>query len=172
MPNWVTNTIYLEGIGKKEEYYRTCVNDDGTETKAFDFNVFVPEPKTEEECRSMYDGDRYIDGVDKNGNSKNHLMHRDDRKWFNWFDWHNDFWGTKWNACDTKILDDDSVRFDTAWGEPCPIFRELSKRHPGVVIDIFCDFEMGESYEIKYLNGERIDWQNVTLNFNERSEEE
>lgn len=171
MPNWVTNTIYLDGIGKKEEYYRTYV-EDGVEKKAFDFNYFIPEPKTEEECRSKYDGDRYIDNVDEDGNSKFCLMHNESDKWFNWYKWHCDFWGTKWNACYTRILDDDSIRFDTAWGTPDPIFKELSKKYPGIVIDIFCDFEAGESYEIKYLNGEQIECQDVTLHFQENSEEE
>ena len=170
MPNWVINTIYLEGIGKRDEFYRTYV-EDGVEKKAFDFNAFIPEPKTEEECRSKYDGDRYIDIVDEDGKSKNYLMHDDDDKWFNWYKWHNDFWSTKWNACYTQILDDDSVKFDTAWNAPDPIFRELSRKYPGVVIDIFCDFEMGESYELKYLNGEQIDVQNVTLHFTEDTEE-
>ena len=95
----------------------------------------------------------------------------DDDKWFNWYKWHNDFWSTKWNACKTQILDDNSVKFDTAWNAPDPIFRELSRKYPGVVIDIFCDFEMGESYELKYLNGEQIDVQNVTLHFTEDTEE-
>ena len=170
MPNWVINTIYLEGIGKRDEFYRTYV-EDGVEKKAFDFNAFIPEPKTEEECRSKYDGDRYIDIVDEDGKSKNYLMHDDDDKWFNWYKWHNDFWSTKWNACYTQILDDDSVKFDTAWNAPDPIFRELSRKYPGVVIDIFCDFEMGESYELKYLNGEQIDVQNVTLHFTEDTED-
>lgn len=166
MPNWVTNTIYLEGIGKREEFYRTFT-EDGIEKKAFDFNVFIPEPKTEEECRKLYDGDRYIDTIDEKGRSARALMHDDGRNWFDWYQWHCDFWGTKWNACDTQILDDDTVKFDTAWGEPGPIFRKLSSMYPGVIIDIFCDLETGESYELKYLNGEQIDAENVTIRIEE-----
>ena len=53
-----------------------------------------------------------------------------------WYDWRIANWGTKWNAGETKIIDDDTVRFRTAWKPPKPIFRELSRMHPELDLEI------------------------------------
>lgn len=162
MPNWVYNTLYMEGIGKADLYSKRVF--DEKEEVYFDFNKLIPEPKTEEECREKYDGDRFIDKVDENGESSNHLMHTETDKWFNWYEWHWAYWGTKWNAVDTVIEDDDTVRFSTAWGAPEPIFRAISRMFPEKVLDVFIDYEIGEcSYECEYLNGECIKEERIVI---------
>jgi len=124
MPNWTSTLVTMKGIGKMTELYS-----ESNGRLHFDFNKIVPEPKTPEECVEKY-GSRYLDSVDENGKSTRALMHSDGDDWFNWYDWHCDFWGTKWNACETHIIDDDHVRFDTAWADPVPIFEALSSKHP------------------------------------------
>ena len=72
-----------------------------------------------------------------------------------WYDWRNANWGTKWNACDTSI-EDGSVTFLTAWSEPEPIFKELSRRYPDKRIRIEADYEDGYTHVADYHGGECI----------------
>jgi hypothetical protein len=72
----------------------------------------------------------------------------------NWYEWHRQHWGTKWNAYDAEVTDNGDgslhVQFDTAWSFPFPIFERLvgdfptlnfegSAEEPGM--DIFITFE-------------------------------
>lgn len=53
---------------------------------------------------------------------------RADRPWFNWYDWHCEYWGTKWNAYDgytMQGIDYVTLVFSTAWSYPDGIIREL-----------------------------------------------
>ena len=46
-----------------------------------------------------------------------------------WYDWSINNWGTKWNAYETDIQDE-VVRFDTAWSCPNKYYIALSKKYP------------------------------------------
>lgn len=55
-----------------------------------------------------------------------------------WYDWCVEHWGTKWNACDTAIVECEDgtvvVRFCTAWSQPEPemmdeLFKKFSGKH-------------------------------------------
>lgn len=142
MPNWVYINLNMKDLCKKEELFST--RDDGT--KRLDFNKIIPPPKTKEECIEKY-GEKYLDSVDEKGNSTHHLMHTDGDDWFNWYDWHCHFWGTKWNACDCKIEDDDTVTFETAWSVPEPILLKLSEMFPEEEINVSISYEMEDYYE-------------------------
>ena len=142
MPNWTWSTISMKGIGKKRLYTN----------KEFDFNKIVPEPKTMDECLKKY-GKKYID----EGNC--HLMHSEEDKWFNWYDWHCDFWGTKWNATDTAKYDDDTIQITTAWTEPEEIWKALSKKYPKEKIEIEAEYEDGMMTRSTWLNGVRLSYE-------------
>lgn len=73
-----------------------------------------------------------------------------------WYDWCCENWGTKWNASDTYIIDDNEIEFSTAWGCPVNIFKELSKQFSGVEIAVdFADEDIGSNCgKITFLNGE------------------
>ena len=119
MPNWCLNTIIC-----KEDLLSKIVNSE----KSVDFTILIPEPETISECSYKY-GEKYLDEKDIEGFSVKHLDHSDGRDWFNWYDWHCDFWGTKWNACDTRIYKDDGyvyVEFSTAWSRPDKWIQKLS----------------------------------------------
>ena len=49
----------------------------------------------------------------------------------NWYYWARDNWNTKWNAMETKIVDDKTIRFTTAWSMPANIIAALSKSMQG-----------------------------------------
>lgn len=141
MPNWTMNTVTLKGIGSNKAFY----DDEGN----FDFNKIIPEPESAEECISKY-GKRYIDDGTK------HLQHNRTDDWFDWYGWHCDFWGTKWNACDTCVVSDDVVSFDTAWAAPEPIFEALSKMYPNETLLIEASYEEGYDVTMKYTKGRLI----------------
>ena len=73
-----------------------------------------------------------------------------------WYDWCYENWGTKWNASDTYIIDDNEIEFSTAWSCPVNIFKELSKQFNGVEIAVdFADEDIGSNCgKITFLNGE------------------
>ena len=142
MPNWVYINLNMKDLCKKDELFST--RNDGI--KYLDFRKIIPEPKTKEECLEKY-GEKYLDYVDEKGNSVHHLMHENGDEWFNWYDWHCDFWGTKWNAIDCKIVDDDTITFDTAWSVPEPILLRLSEMFPEEEINVSISYEMEDYYE-------------------------
>lgn len=77
-----------------------------------------------------------------------------------WYDWCCENWGTKWNASDTYIIDDNEIEFSTAWSCPVNILKELSKQFSGVEIAVdFADEDIGSNCgKITFLNGEIEDY--------------
>lgn len=88
-------------------------------------------------------------------------------KTFTWYDWCIENWGTKWNACNTYVVSDNEVEFDTAWSCPINIFIELSKQFSDVEIEVeYADEDIGYNCgKLVFLNGnieECIDMDNNT----------
>ncbi len=65
-----------------------------------------------------------------------------------WYNWCVNRWGTKWNAIESNIhiAENGSIvyNFDTAWNEPFPVFLELSKQNPNVLIEAYTTYESGD----------------------------
>lgn len=150
MPNITTNTITLKGIGSDDRFYSV---EDGK--KHFDFNKIIPEPESATECVEKY-GTFYLDSVDEQGHSLKCLDHSEGKPWFDWYGWHREFWGTKWNAFCTEIIDDNTVQFETAWSSPEPIFRVLSGKFPTAELVVHAEYETGEIVDSIYKNGKVI----------------
>jgi hypothetical protein len=61
----------------------------------------------------------------------------------NWYDWAYQHWGTKWNA-DEVIINDNQIEFNTAWNCSEPIFIKLSEMFPNVNFEVeFSDEDFG-----------------------------
>ena len=129
MPNHVKNVLKFKDLPSKSDVefiigmiarevldpdYLDEVRDD----YVIDFNKIIPEPATIEECPEDYRVER----------EKAHISEDDKKPWFNWYEWRNEYWGTKWNAydCYTKF-DESSVTFvfNTAWNMPYPVIKRL-----------------------------------------------
>lgn len=52
----------------------------------------------------------------------------------NWYAWNVRRWGTKWNACSTKMDEQGRIVFDTAWSFPAPVLEELSHLFPELTL--------------------------------------
>ena len=66
-----------------------------------------------------------------------------------WYDWCNENWHTKWNACDPSVKwdnDDLEVFFQTAWGFPSPIIEMMIEKFPELVFTGTADEEGGHFY--------------------------
>lgn len=51
-----------------------------------------------------------------------------------WYDWRIYNWGTKWNSYDNEI-ENNCVKFSTAWSDPEPVIRKLSEEYPDVKVE-------------------------------------
>lgn len=81
-----------------------------------------------------------------------------------WYDWSCHFWGTKWNSYDFSIIDNDTVKFDTAWSSPDPIFMEISRLNPYDLLSV--DYVTEGSFYVnylEYLDGDLIEIQQTNL---------
>lgn len=76
---------------------------------------------------------------------------------FSPMDWNRQTWGTKWNAY-SQTIEEDTLRFDTAWSHPTPVIVALSQNFPEEEIHVqYADEDLGSNcgeYIIK--NGEII----------------
>ena len=128
MPNWVYNTITVKpkshDTNAIEEFKKKYFTDND-----FDYDKVIPEPKTMEECPNKY--------IIKGGEA---IEISEDKPWFNWYEWHYDFWGCKWNASDTQIgydTEDELVFwFSSPWSPPRKVLRELVNQNKHLQIKI------------------------------------
>ncbi len=67
----------------------------------------------------------------------------------NWYDWRIRHWGTKWNALNT-VVEQNRIRFDTAWNPPLPIFAEIAVRNPEMKLEIYYADEE-EGYQVGHI---------------------
>lgn len=100
----------------------------------------------ESEKKQLFDaGKQYISNFEKYGAPT-------------WYEWCCREWGTKWNACDTQILDSDTIRFDTAWSNPAPIIRKLGQMYPNLEIEHWwADEDVGSNTGIRRLHARTED---------------
>lgn len=157
MPNWVENNIVIRGnkedllhlqqrvsapvvvMVKHETYKDTGMYQTVIDESPFSFyNVVSP----------------LVDG-----------FHPDN---FDWYQWRNENWGTKWDASDPECgeiepspvgrLDSShnlTYSFRTAWSPPCTVLAELSRLYPNLEIHNRWTEEQGFGEEVIYQNGER-----------------
>lgn len=134
MPNHITTIVSAD----RTEVIHALLTEDGV-----DFKRIVPPPDTE-----TYNSD-----------SCGH-MSTGGCPWDCWYRWNPANWGTKWNAYDDRVAEDNlSVTFDTAWAHPEPVLVKLSEMFPEDQIRIeFADEDTGSNVgTYTLLNGERIE---------------
>lgn len=123
MPNVTINILKMKDIGKKDWFVSGVETfRDGSERPycTFDFSKIIPEPETEEECPYRYNLNIFPD---------KYIQLRPNKPWFNWYKWKCDTWGTKWNGFECKIINDDAIKFETAWSPADGVMQELSKTY-------------------------------------------
>ncbi len=69
-----------------------------------------------------------------------------------WYQWALDHWGTKWNAYQFRIVNDDEpfeVAFLTAWAPPHPVIEALARWFIQATIHHACVGEFGRPSEVR-----------------------
>lgn len=145
MLNHVKNRV--EVIGTPTQVKRVFAFIKG-EKEVIDFNSIIPQPM----------------GIDKTISGNTREVKEQGWIWVlrygypSWYEWRCDKWGTKWNAYDVELIDDNIVEFDTAWAAPFPVIERLAELFPQVTFrHKWADEDTAHNCGIaSYVNGERI----------------
>jgi hypothetical protein len=161
MPNYVRHNVVIRG--NKEDIAR-CYEQITKGEEGFSFNNIIPMPEslhvTSGSISAIADTwSRASDEEKKEIEKKKKLTEKEMAQirqiadniakygYPTWYEWSIDKWGTKWNACDPGCDHDEeeiNINFDTAWSTPLPVFKELSKQFPDLVIYVeYADEDMG-----------------------------
>jgi hypothetical protein len=110
MPNWTTNYVTFEGSKEKMKHLKSVF---ASKKSVFDFNKILPMPKHSDTF--FAEGSLGEEEREKFGHN-------------NWYDWSVLNWGTKWNAVDASLNEEDEkleYYFQTAWDAPRGVVKEL-----------------------------------------------
>lgn len=133
MPNWCKNNLRIKDNGEKTLELLEYVKD---EEGNFTMNKAVPMPKELEDTESPNTASE---------EEKKKLIEKYGVD--NWYDWHCNNWGVKWDASESgfwKDGDDWMISFQTPWGPPCEFIRKLSKQFPKMTFIVqFADEGIG-----------------------------
>jgi hypothetical protein len=154
MPNWVYNHLTIDG--SKEEIAKVKAQVGATvKTKykgadevdefvdrepIFSFMNILPPP--EDKLDEYHAVHGYADGK-KSGDTE-----------YNWYNFNVREWGTKWDARDVDLLEDDETylhyKFDTAWSPPTEVIAKLAEQNPNLKITLEYREEQGWGGEIAF----------------------
>lgn len=150
MPNWVMNTVTIEG-GKEqlEKVVAKLSAKDSVYTQQYEGEVVFsfynivspPEDKFEE-----YHATRGFINGEKVGDTA-----------YNWYNWNLAYWGSKWDARDVSIVHHSDTQiiyqFDTPWSPVEGLMLLLSEMFPEVSIEYEYEEEQGWGGEVVYKEG-------------------
>lgn len=140
MPNWVNNTLTVEGDyntvslfkNRLARSYEAQGNYWNPETKEYETKTY-----TNDECFSFWNVIQ--PPQHKLGLYFASANGTEDKTW-NWYNWNNRNWGTKWDACHPEIVSEEDSKivytFDTAWSAPMPVIAKLTDDFPELEITL------------------------------------
>jgi hypothetical protein len=150
MPNHVYTNMSIEGtVEEVKNFFMTHFTEDDGGDSFFDLSTFFPMP---EELQGTVSPNRppRVNGQEALPLSPEYKAWVANCKRLveaygadNWYDWHIQNWGTKWNTYDNCIHDDNNVSFQTAWSLPDPIFAKMAEMYPSMTFNIECVEEGG-----------------------------
>lgn len=157
MPNWVYNTLSIEGSPELIQKVKTQLN----QPYEFQNTDFI----TNEVKTTTYSNPVIAFwNIVQPPKEKHDLYHAsangsEDKTW-NWYSWNVSNWGTKWDIgvhndekySDTGIEEETDktvvYKFNTAWSPPLPVIEELSTQYPELEITLEYEEEQGWGGEI------------------------
>ena len=139
MPNWCLNRLTVSGdkheINKFKEL--TLVKPEKSSALYFTMEVLYPTPPEllEQTSPAMWRGDE-LDVEGKLEFEKKIEEIKQKYGYTDWYNWRVDKWGTKWDAAESCICDDEdelfSVEYDTAWGPNINWVQYVAKAFPAL----------------------------------------
>ena len=174
MPNWVTNSIFLEGTDADVQEIVKFVRSPESE---FDFNNILPMPAALKgicspetaECKKLVEKYRKLkkhtpktaykflqkhfpveellgDLTPARKNTLQGLKAFIETGYTDRYSWCNKNWGTKWNVSNLHFNDHATFTFDTAWSTPYPVIQKLSEQFPNVLFKVeYADEDIGSN---------------------------
>lgn len=152
MPNWVDNNLTIYGTKEQIEKVKGQVSQTTTsrwgnkkesEKPIFSFFNIIPPP--EDKIDEYFGVHGYSEG-EKKGDTE-----------YNWYNFNNREWGTKWDACESSIEEESencvTYFFQTAWSPPTPVIQKLSEQNPELDITLRFVEEQGWGGENSYKDG-------------------
>ena len=154
MPNWVYNHLTIEGseedinkvkaqvgaVVKRKYKGADEVDEEIDEEPIFSFMNILPPP--EDKLDEYHAVHGYADGK-KSGDTE-----------YNWYNFNVREWGTKWDARDVDLLEDDETylhyKFDTAWSPPTEVIAKLAEQNPNLNLSLEYREEQGWGGEINF----------------------
>ena len=154
MPNWVYNHLTIEGseedinkvkaqvgaVVKRKYKGADEVDEEIDEEPIFSFMNILPPP--EDKLDEYHAVHGYANG-EKTGDTE-----------YNWYNFNVREWGTKWDARDVDLLEDDETylhyKFDTAWSPPTEVIAKLAEQNPNLNLSLEYREEQGWGGEINF----------------------
>ena len=134
MPNWCYNHLNISGNEKQLQKFVEKSITGIKENDEFSFNGTYPMPNT----LNITSG-THLSFIEKIKRYINIKLYGHD----NWYNWSIANWGTKWDACEPHIDNNDinffSVSFDTAWGPPIEWINNIMQDFPDLCFELEYD---------------------------------
>lgn len=160
MPNWVTNTLDIEGTPEDIKAIKAQLSAEYV-IKETSWN---PETKENEVKESTVSKDISFWNIVRPPADKideYHTIHgwgadgATGQTHFNWYNFNNREWGCKWDASEANLTEETethlSYYFNTPWAPPLPAMEHLSLQYPNATLRLRYEEEQGwggvESYQ-------------------------
>lgn len=144
MPNWCSNTLWVEGNPEKLQKFLSKVvtdSDNGTlysldpQNRRFTLEGMFPTPEELLGVSSpnVYRGEANdAEAIEKYNAEVKRL--EETYGYPDWYTWRLANWGTKWDVCDSHIYENDEanfmVMFDSAWSPPLIWLERVVAKYP------------------------------------------
>ena len=159
MPNWCNNEWEIDRSPDATDAEWNALRDQVLEPE-FTFETWLPMPKVLKDTLSgswsgpegetVKEGKAVYREVEKTGyyrpfrdEEEAELAKPECRGYRNWYDWHVQVWGCKWDACEVEVMEDDdrriALRFDTPWGPPVGVAEAFREQVGDGIAELFCD---------------------------------
>jgi len=148
MPNWCYQSMSVQGPMADLKAFRKSMNHkytdkEGETAEVESLNHLYPIPQELQDTVSGFFG------KDESGNSSPEQLALEKKQSENiakygvkdWYDWANQYWGTKWGACDVDVTMEPtrgkmSVYFESAWSPAFGLLKEISRLNPTLVFAV------------------------------------
>ena len=173
MPNWVYNTVTIQGPRKQLDYIKSELNRPFTRDGE---NWDIPSQSMKTETYTYSNPIFSFWNIIRPTDLKTYQLQQDPNEdpnvmfsGNNWYDWNVRNWGTKWDVSvedndkypDTELIEESDngedqwlvYRFNTAWSPPHPVIQKLSKLVPNCVVTLDYEEEQGWGGETEFVNG-------------------
>lgn len=149
MPNWCSNTLQISGDKEQLELFKQkSITKSGMDVEIFLMDGCVPMPEELAICEGLTP-EEIVDRRLKYG-------------YDNWYDWRFENWGSKWDAQESYIIEEEellTIHFDTAWSPAIPYITQVAKMFPDLIFDLYF-METGEWFAGRvFAKGEEVNEQ-------------